>query len=105
MAQRRYSIGTSPEIIANQNDKRASLSITMLPTSIEAGNTGRIHVGKGFPPSSTLGDPNQGDPLIQGEQVQEQEQFPDDPSLHKGQWWAVASIASQILIVDEVTKR
>lgn len=103
MAQRRYSIGTSPEIIANDNARRASLVITMLPTSIEAGNTGRVHIGKGFPPSATLGAGNQGDPIVQGGQISEGPQFPEDPSVHKGQWWAVASAAGQIIVVDEVT--
>lgn len=102
MAQRRYSIGTSVEIIANYNSKRASITITMLPSAIESGNTGRVHIGKGFPPSATLGANNQGDPLVQGGQITEVAQFKGDPSLFKGQWWAVASAAGQIITVDEM---
>lgn len=104
MVQQRFSIGTSPILIANQKDIRRSIVITMLPTSVETGNTGRVHIGKGFPPTTTLGDPSQGDILIQGSQITEQEQFDKDPSVHKGQWWATASIANQILTVDEVLK-
>ena len=102
MAQRRYSIGTTPDLIANHNPKRASLVITMLPSAIESGNTGRVHVGKGFPPSATLGAPNQGDPLVQGGQIQESSQFRGDPSFYKGQWWAIASATGQIITVDDM---
>jgi len=101
MAQRRYSIGTSPDIIANDKPNRGSISITMIPSSIESGNTGRVHVGKGFPPSATLGAPNQGDMLTQGTSVTDIPQFLGDPSLFKGQWWAIASAAGQIITVDE----
>ena len=101
MAQRRYAIGTTPEIIGNHEKDRSSMSITMLPTAIESGNTGRIHVGRGFPPSAVLGATNQGDVLVQGGQILDVAQFPKDPSLHKGQWWAIASAADQIIIVDE----
>jgi len=104
MVQQRFSIGTTPVLIANQKNIRRSIVITMLPTSVETGNTGRIHIGKGFPPTTTLGDPSQGDILIQGTQITEQEQFLNDPSVHKGQWWATASAAGQILTVDEVLK-
>jgi len=98
MAQKRIVVGTDPVLLADFNKNRKSISILMLPTSIESGNTGRVHIGKGFPPSN-----NQGDSLIQGEQITEQEQFPGDPTVFKGQWWARASIANQILIVDEIT--
>jgi len=104
MAQKRVVVGTSPVLLADYNKYRKSISIIMLPTSIETENTGRVHVGKGFPPSNKLGDPNQGDPLIQGQQITEQEQFPNDPSVFKGQWWARASIENQVLIVDEITE-
>ena len=105
MAQRRFSIGSDPVLIANSSENRVSIAITMLPSSIEPGNTGRVHIGRGFPPSATLGDPNQGDILIQGQQIIEQEQFPNDPSVFKGQWWAIASIGNQVLVVDEVIKK
>ena len=73
----------------------------MIPTSVETGNTGRVHVGKGFPPSANLGDPNQGDILTQGVQIIDSESYLGDPSVFKGQWWATASINGQVIIVDE----
>lgn len=103
MAQRRVVVGTTPVILANANAQRASIVISMLPTSVETGNTGRVHVGKGFVPSSVLGASNRGDPLPQGTEVSDIAQFSGDPSLFKGQWWAVASAADQILTVDEMS--
>lgn len=103
MAQRRFSIGTSPEIIANYNEKRASIAITMLPTAIESGNTGRVHIGKGFVPAPTVGAPVQGDIITQGTEITDVPQYKGDPSLFRGQWWAVASAASQVIVVDETT--
>jgi hypothetical protein len=104
MAQRRVVVGTSPVLISQENSKRRSISIVMVPTAIEVGNTGRVHVGKGFTPSATVGAPNQGDILTQGSQISEQEAYPNDPTVFKGQWWAVASQANQVLIVDEMSK-
>ncbi len=103
MAQRRYVIGTAPESIANPNKIRRSLTVNMLPTGTEAGNTGRVHIGKGFPPSATLGAPNQGDPLTAGTSVEDSESYKDDPSVFKGAWWATASAANQIITVDEIS--
>lgn len=103
MAQRRYAIGTAPVLIANPNKIRRSLTVNMLPTGTESGNTGRVHVGKGFPPSSTLGAPNQGDPLTAGTSVVDAESYKDDPSVFKGAWWATASASDQIITVDEIS--
>lgn len=102
MAQKRIIIGTTPVIISNVNPKRRSIDITFIASAIEAGNVGRLHVGKGFPPSATLGDANQGDPLTAGGNIVDQEAYPDDPGVFKGQWWATASIANQIITVDEM---
>lgn len=104
MAQKRVVVGTTPVLIANVNKARASITISMIPTAIEAGNVGRVHIGKGFPPSAILGDADQGDPLIQGTQLVDVAEFPGDPSLFLDQWWATASIVAQIIIVDEMTE-
>ena len=101
-AQKRIVVGTSAVLLANPNPSRRSIKITFIPSAIETGNTGRIHVGKGFPPSTTLGAPNQGDPLNAGSEVSDGEAYPNDPSVFKGAWWAMASIADQVVIVDEI---
>ena len=102
MSQQRVAVGTTPVIIANVNARRRSMSVTMVPSSIETGNIGRVHIGKGFPPSNVLGAANQGDPLNAGSNITDSENYPDDPTVFKGQWWAVADQANQVITVDEI---
>lgn len=104
MGQRRVTVGTSPVLLANANEKRGSIGVSMPPSTAESGNTGIVYVGKGFVPSSTAGNPNTGDPLAQGSQFQDVEQYDGDTSVFKGQIWAVADTAGQIVIVDETFK-
>lgn len=99
--QRRIVIGTDALIIANPNPQRRRMDITFLPSAIESGNTGRIHIGKGFPPSATLGDANQGDIINAGSAITDAEAYKDDPTVFKGAWWARASASGQIIVVDE----
>lgn len=101
MLQKRYVVGTEPVIIAFDNSKRSAIVISMLPTVVESGNIGRVHIGKGYPPSNVLGAPNQGDVLTQGSQIIEQGQYEGDPTVFKGQWWAIASQDNQVILVDE----
>lgn len=101
-SQRRISVGTTPVLIANPNPKRRRIDITFLASAIEAGNVGRLHIGKGFPPSTTLGDGNQGDPITAGGNIVDQEAYSDDPTIFKGEWWATATVADQIITVDEI---
>ena len=101
-AQRRFAVGTTPIVIANPNPNRQSIKITFTPSSIETGNTGRVHIGKGFPPSTTLGDGNQGDPINAGSEISDTAAYKDDPTVFKGAWWALATAANQIIIVDEI---
>lgn len=102
MAQRRILIGTTPELIYNSNPRRVRWTFQFVPSSIQAGNTGRVHVGKGFPPGTVLGSPNQGDVLNAGSAMEERAQFPNDPSHYTGQVWATASAADQECVVEEI---
>ena len=79
-AQRRFAVGTTPIVIANPNP----------------------NIGKGFPPSTTLGDGNQGDPINAGSEISDTAAYKDDPTVFKGAWWALATAANQIIIVDEI---
>lgn len=101
-AQRRFAVGTTPMLIANPNINRHSIRITFLPSAIESGNTGRVHVGKGFPPSATLGSGNQGDPLNAASEISDVEAYPNDPTVFKGAWWAIATASDQVITVDEI---
>lgn len=101
MAQKRVTVGTSPVLIARDNVNRASINISMIPSSIESGNTGVVYLGKGFVPQAVTGSPSSGDPISQGSQITDVPQFDGDPSIFKGQWWAVADTADQEIIIDE----
>jgi hypothetical protein len=101
MSQRRYIVGTTPVLLADYNKYRASISIIYLPTNVEAGNTGNVFIGKGFTPVATIGSPAQGDVIQQAGEVSDSSKYKGDTSVFKGQYWAVASIANQILVVDE----
>lgn len=103
MAQRKVVVGTTPTLLADYNAKRAAISITFSPTNIEAGNTGNLFVGKGFPPVNTVGSPQQGDVLQQAGGLVDSKKFENDTSVFKGQWWATASIANQVVVVDEAS--
>ena len=91
-------------MLANDRPARASINISMPPSAVEAANTGVVYVGKGFVPIASTGEPNSGDPLTQGSQFTDVPQFDGDPSLFKGQYWAIADTASQVVIVDESIK-
>lgn len=101
MAQRRIVVGTDPVLLADSNRNRSYISIIFLPTNIEAGNTGNLFVGKGFVPAATIGAPNQGDILQQAGELADTAKYKGDTSVFKGQYWAVASAAGQVVFVDE----
>lgn len=101
MAQRRIVVGTTPVLLADYNKYRSFISIIMLPTNVEAGNTGNLFIGKGFTPVATVGSPSQGDILQQAGEVSDSAKYKGDTSVFKGQYWAVASAANQVIFVDE----
>lgn len=94
-----------PEQYLNPNPDRIFLSILMLPTSIAAGNVGRVHVGQDATPTATVGDPTQGDILVGGTELVEEENFPNDPSVFTGAVIMVASAAAQYVLIDERLRR
>lgn len=101
MAQRRIVVGTTPVLLADYNKHRSFISIILLPTNVEAGNTGNLFVGKGFTPVATVGSPSQGDILQQAGELSDSASYKGDTSVFKGQYWAVASAANQVVFVDE----
>lgn len=102
MAQRQFTVGTTAVLLARDRTQRAAINISVLPTSVAAGNTGVVYIGKGFVPTAVIGAPNVGDPLIQGSQFTESASFDGDPAVFNGQYWAISDTAGQILVVDEV---
>lgn len=101
MAQRRITVGTTPVLLADYNKYRSFISIIFLPTNVEAGNTGNVFIGKGFTPVAVIGSPSQGDIIQQAGEVADTAKYKGDTSVFKGQYWAVASTAGQVLFVDE----
>lgn len=93
----RFSVGTTPVLIANENKFRNSWNVEMLPTSVESGNTGRVHVGRGHIPTTVVGDPSQGTVLQQSDLVGDEARYAGDTSVFKGKIWAVGSAASQVV--------
>lgn len=101
MSQRRITVGTTPVLLADFNKYRSFISIILLPTNLEAGNTGNVFIGKGFTPNATVGAPNQGDILQQAGEIADSAKYKGDTSVFKGQYWAVASTSGQVITVDE----
>ena len=75
----------------------------MFSTGIEAGNTGRVHIGRNFAPTSTLGQPNTGDILVQGAEISEETTYPEE-EVFRGDIWLTASAADQRVQVEETLK-
>lgn len=98
---RTVTIGTTVTLLANANPARRRWSLQFVPSSIIAGNTGKVYIGRGFTPTATDGDANQGDVLSAGSSIEEKKAFPDDVLPWKGMLWFVASAAGQILVFDE----
>ncbi len=102
--QRRISVGTTPTLLANADTSRVYFHLLFIPSSIEAGNTGTIYVLKGGPPTAATGFGNSGDAITQSASITDSESFPNDPSVYKGQWWALATVAAQVVMIDEMTR-
>jgi len=97
-------VGTTPMLILTHNPHRRGWSIDFPSTAIFPSNTGIVFIGRGAPPTTNLGDPTNGDILIGGASISEYEQYPNDPSVYRGEIWAAASIDGQVILVNEVTK-
>ncbi len=87
--------------LSSPNKNRVRFVIEFTPSSIVAGNTGRIYIGRGFIPSATIGDPNQGDVLNSGSFIEESAAYVGDTMPFKGALWAIADAANQQITYDE----
>ncbi|MDE1925360.1 MAG: hypothetical protein KGH79_04260 [Patescibacteria group bacterium] len=94
-------IGTTPVLVSSPNPNRQYWRLEFTPSSVVAGNTGHVFVGRGFVPNGVVGDPNQGDVLNPGAFIDEETNYPGDTSVFKGAIWAVADAASQQTTYDE----
>ncbi len=97
---RTISVGTTPVLALADNPLRSAWRVTLFSTTISAGNTGRVHIGRRVPPTTTVGEPNAGDILVQGSEISESKGFPTE-KIFTGELWLTASIASQLVQVEE----
>jgi len=95
-----FSIGTTPAKVLLENSRRVGWRITMYASGIETGNTGRIHMGRGYVPGNVLGQPNVGDILVQGSEMSEEKSYPEEV-IFTGEIWLIGSIADQRISVEE----
>lgn len=92
---------TNPTLLLNANPKRKRLTIQMQPSSVDANNTGRVHLGYGFQPTATVNHASQGEILIQSSAIEEPQGQALIANKYKGAIWATASAANQSLVVEE----
>ena len=95
------TIGTSPTLILNPNEKRKKLAIQMQSTNVDAANTGRVHIGFDFQPNATVGHPSQGEILIQGSGIEEPVTGITLDKKYKQAIWATASASNQSITIEE----
>jgi hypothetical protein len=98
--QQFYSVGTTPVKILERRSTRNGWRVTMFSSGIVAGNTGRVHLGRGYVPNSVVGDPNSGDILVQGSEMSEAKAYKEE-EVYTGEIWALGSIAAQQISVEE----
>jgi len=94
-------IGTAAVRLSDENPARQYWRLEFTPSSVVAGNTGHVFVGRGFVPNGIIGDPNQGDVMNSGATIDEETLFPGDSSVFKGAVYAVADTAGQQCTYDE----
>ena len=97
----RITVGTTPIILLNPNEKRRYFLIQFISTSIDAGNTGIIFIGRGQQPTASAASENSGEMMTQGSAIEELKSYDGDPRPFKGAIWAVSDTASQELEVQE----
>src|SRR5712691_3275107 len=99
--QKVLTVGATFPVLALIGTKgRAGWRVTMPSTAIEAGNTGRIHLGRNYAPNNVLGDPAQGDVLISSGEIKEAKTHKED-TIFEGDIWLFASAAGQRAYVEE----
>ncbi len=101
--QKTVIVGTTPVLALGDNPDRYAWRVTMKSTVLVAGNTGKVAVGRTFVPTITQGQPNSGDPMVQGSEIKEQKAFMED-NVFTGNLWVISDTAAQELSVEEVVK-
>ena len=95
---------TNPRLVLDANPKRVKLDIQMEAQSVNASNSGRVHIGFSFQPIATVGHTQQGLILVQASGILEPSTDRPLSDLYKGAVWATSSAASQTIVVEEETE-
>ncbi len=95
------TVGTTPLQALQDNSSRRAWVVIMPSSGLVAANTGTVFVGLGWIPTGVVSAPDQGFAIQQGNQVGDQQLFLEDVTVFKGSIWLVASIAGQIVWVDD----
>lgn len=91
-----------PTLLLNANPKRTRIMIQMQSSSVDANNSGRIHIAFGFQPVATVNHPSQGEILLQTAAIDEAETKGKKLGLrYKRAIWATSSQDNQSLVVIE----
>ena len=97
------TVGTDPVQLLADNEDRHAWAVIMPSSTLIAANTGRVHVGLGFIPSSVVDAPDSGLILRAGFQLGDQIEAGLKREVYKGAIWARGSAAGQVVQVDEQT--
>ncbi|MEM2351928.1 MAG: hypothetical protein QXT26_05935 [Thermoproteota archaeon] len=100
----KVTVGTVGIMVLRPNPYRTGYRITMPTTSLYPANTGRVHIGEGYIPTPDPNAPDCGDIITQGISIEVSEAYPNDPSVFKGEIYAIANTADQVILVDEYTR-
>ena len=92
---------TTPILLLNPNPKRTKYSVQMQAELVDPVNLGKIFVGLGFQPVATVGEPLQGEVLIQSAVLERPRVGETLTEREKGAIWAVSDTANQTLVVEE----
>lgn len=93
---------TNPKLILHANAQRKRVQIQMQPSTVDSDNTDqRVHVGRGFQPSTTVGAELQGLVLTPGASIDEPGVSNDLDESYKQNVWATATAAGVSIIVEE----
>ena len=94
------SIGTTPIIILQPTKMRAPWELQFIPSSIIAGNSGKVFISRGSVPSATAGDLSQGEVLTAGAVTGGGRQGDIDVPANPREVWAVSDTSNQICVLN-----
>lgn len=90
-----------PTLLLDPNPRRKKVLIQMQAKAVDSNNTGKVYVGFGFQPVAIVGNPNQGEVLIQSAYIEKPRTGEKLEEREKDAVWATSDTDNQTLIVEE----